>query len=131
MEFGNAVNVNIRLQAAHTILTLENYKANFCIFFKDSFNSSSLYFEKKDLINNQQNILIKKLLNAVYVALKGDIYSSPNFDTVINISLMDDYIILDIASNDQSKFRASISSFLRLINLVYMILHNNLDDYIT
>jgi tRNA threonylcarbamoyladenosine modification (KEOPS) complex Pcc1 subunit len=123
--------VNIRLQAAHTILTLENYKANFCIFFKDSFNSSSLYFEKKDQINNQQNILIKKLLNAVYVALKGDIYSSPNFDTVINISLMDDYIILDIASNDQSKFRASISSFLSLINLVYMILHNNIDDYIT
>ena len=131
MEFGNAVNVNIRLQAAHTILTLENYKANFCIFFKDSFNSSSLYFEKKDQINNQQNILIKKLLNAVYVALKGDIYSSPNFDTVINISLMEDYIILDIASNDQSKFRASISSFLSLINLVYMILHNNMDDYIT
>ena len=120
--------MNIRLQAAHTILTLENYKANFCIFFKDSFNSSSLYFEKKEQINNQQNILIKKLLNAVYVALKGDIYSSPNFDTVINISLMDDYIILDIASNDQSKFRASISSFLSLINLVYMILHNNIDD---
>ena len=70
-------------------------------------------------------------MNAVYVALKGDIYSSPNFDTVINISLMDDYIILDIASNDQSKFRASISSFLRLINLVYMTLHNNMDDYIT
>ena len=69
-------------------------------------------------------------MNAVYVALKGDIYSSSNFDTVINISLMDDYIILDIASNDQSKFRASISSFLRLINLVYMILHNNMDDYI-
>jgi tRNA threonylcarbamoyladenosine modification (KEOPS) complex Pcc1 subunit len=110
---------------------LENYKANFCIFFKDLFNSSPLYFEKKDQINDQQNILKKKLLNAVYVALKGDIYSSPNFDTVINISLMDDYILLDMASNDQSKFRASISSFLRLINLIYTILYNDMDDYIT
>jgi tRNA threonylcarbamoyladenosine modification (KEOPS) complex Pcc1 subunit len=131
LEFGNAVNVNIRLQAVHTILTLENYKANFCIFFKDSFNSYSLYFEKKDQINDQQNILKKKLLNAVYVALKGDIYSSPNFDTVINISLMNDYILLDIVSNDQSKFRASISSFIRLIDLVYKVLYNNLDDCIT
>jgi tRNA threonylcarbamoyladenosine modification (KEOPS) complex Pcc1 subunit len=122
--------VNIRLQAVHTILTLENYKANFCIFFNDLFNSSSLYFEKKDPINNQQNILKKRLLDAVYVALKGDIYSSPNLDTIVNISLKNDYILLDISSNDQSKFHASISSFLRLINLVYTILYNNIDDYI-
>lgn len=131
MEFGNAVNVNIKLQAAHTILTLENYKAKFCIFFQDSFNSSSLYFEKKDQINDQQNILKKKLLNTIYVALKGDIYSSPNFDSIINISLMDGCVLLNISSNDQSKFRASISSFLRLINLVYTILYINIDDYIT
>ena len=111
---------------------MENYKANFCIFFKDLFNStSSLHFEKKDQINDQQNILKKKLLNAVYVALKGDIYSSPNLDTIINISLMDGYILFGIVSNDQSKFRSSISSFIRLINLVYTILYNNMDDYIT
>jgi tRNA threonylcarbamoyladenosine modification (KEOPS) complex Pcc1 subunit len=134
LEFGNAVNVNTRLQAVRTILTLEKYKANFSIFFKDSsnsFSSSSLFFEKKDQINDQQNILKKKLLNAVYVALKGDIYSSPNLDTIINISLMDGYILFGIVSNDQSKFRSSISSFIRLINLVYTILYNNMDDYIT
>jgi tRNA threonylcarbamoyladenosine modification (KEOPS) complex Pcc1 subunit len=123
LEFGNVVNVNIKLQAVHTILTLENYKANFCIFFRDSFNSPSLNLKRGQANEQQQNILKKKLLDAIYVALKGDIYSSPNFNTAINIFLLDDFIILNISSNDQSKFRASISSFLRLINLVHTILY--------
>jgi tRNA threonylcarbamoyladenosine modification (KEOPS) complex Pcc1 subunit len=119
LEFGNAVNVNIRLQAAHTILTLENYKANFCIFFNNSYNSNI------DIKNNQSEDQdrFKKFLKAIYVSLKGDIYSSPNFDTTVNISMTDNYVLLYISGNDQSKFRASILSFLRMIDLVYATLY--------
>ncbi len=103
------------------ILTLENYKANFCIFFNDSYNSDICL--KNDQIDNQDKF--KKLLKAIYVALKGDIYSSPNFDTIVNISMMDNYIMLCVSGNDPSKFRASILSFLRLIDLVYATLYLN------
>jgi tRNA threonylcarbamoyladenosine modification (KEOPS) complex Pcc1 subunit len=119
LEFGNAINVNIKLQEERTILTLENYKANFCIFFNNSDNSNI------DLKNNQSEDQdrFKKFLKAIYVSLKGDIYSSPNFDTTVNISMMDNYVVLYISGNDQSKFRASILSFLRMIDLVYATLY--------
>ena len=82
--------MNIKLQEARTILTLENYKANFCIFFNNSYDSN--IYLKNNSIENQDRF--KKLLNAIYVALKGDIYSSPNFDTTVNISMTDNYIVL-------------------------------------
>ncbi len=113
--------MNIKLQEERTILTLENYKANFCIFFNNSYNSNICI--KNDQIKNQDRF--KKLLKATYVALKGDIYSSPNFDTTVNISMMDNYIVLCISGNDQSKFRASILSFLRLIDLICATLYLN------
>jgi tRNA threonylcarbamoyladenosine modification (KEOPS) complex Pcc1 subunit len=121
LEFGNVINVNIKLQEERTILTLENYKANFCIFFNNSYNSNI------DIKNNQSEDQdrFKKFLKAIYVALKGDIYSSPNFDTTVNISMMDNYVVLYISGNDQSKFRASILSFLRMIDLVYATLYLN------
>ncbi len=97
---------------------MENYKANFCIFFHDSYNSN-LYL-KNDTTEDQDRF--KKLLNAIYVALKGDIFSSPSFDTAVNISMTDKYIVLCVSGNDQSKFRASILSFLRMIDLVYTTL---------
>ena len=121
MEFGNVINVNIKLQEERTILTLENYKANFCIFFNNSYNSNI------DIKNNQSEDQdrFKKFLKAIYIALKGDIYSSPNFDTTVNISMMDNYIVLYISGNDQSKFHASILSFLRLIDLICATLYLN------
>jgi tRNA threonylcarbamoyladenosine modification (KEOPS) complex Pcc1 subunit len=121
LEFGNVINVNIKLQEERTILTLENYKANFCIFFSNSYNSNIDL--KNDHSEDQDEF--KKILKAIYVALKGDIYSSPNFDTTVNISMMDNYIVLYISGNDQSKFRASILSFLRMIDLVYATLYLN------
>jgi len=108
--------VNIKLQEEHTILTLASYKANFCIFFHDSNNSNICL--KNDSIKNQ-DIFNKKLLNTIYIALKGDIYSSPDFDITVDISMMDNYIELHILGNDQSKFHASVLSFLRLIHIVY------------
>lgn len=111
------VNAIIKLQAEHTILILENYKANFCIFLQDLYN-----FENNSLEDDPQGILREKMLNAMYVALKGDIYSSPNFDTLLNISIIEDHIMLCLSGNDQSKFRASILSLLRLINLIYLTL---------
>ena len=91
---------------------MENYKAKFCIFFDGlDKNSKNDFFENKDQF--------KKLLNAIYVAIKGDIYSSPNFDITVNISVVDNcYIILCVSGNDQSKFRASILSYLRMVDLV-------------
>ena len=91
---------------------MENYKAKFCIFFDGlDINSKNDFFENKDQF--------KKLLNAIYVAIKGDIYSSPNFDTNVNISIVDNcYIILCVSGNDQSKFRASILSYLKMVDLV-------------
>ncbi len=108
------------MQEERTILTLENYKANFCIFFNDlDINSKNDSFENKDSF--------KKLLNAIYVALKGDIYFSPNFDTNVNISMMDNSscIVLCVSGNDQSKFRASILSYLRMIDLIYTTIYLN------
>jgi tRNA threonylcarbamoyladenosine modification (KEOPS) complex Pcc1 subunit len=120
LEFGNVINVNIKLQEERTILTLENYKANFCIFFNNSYNPNI------DIKNNQEDQdRSKKFLKAIYVSLKGDIYSSPNFDTTVNISMMDNYVVLYISGNDLSKFRASILSFLRMIDLVYATLYLN------
>jgi len=98
------------------ILTLQNYKANFCIFLHDLSN-----FEKS-MMDKHQAELKQKILHSIYSALKGDIYSSPSFDTVLNISIMDDHIVIYISSNDRSKFLASILSFLRLINLVCLTL---------
>ncbi|MDQ6723968.1 MAG: hypothetical protein M3Z01_06865, partial [Thermoproteota archaeon] len=105
-------------QEEHTILTLENYKANICIFFHSSCNLNINL--KNESVENPDRF--KKLLKAIYVALKGDIFSSPSFDTAINISMMDEYIVLCVSGNDQSKFRASILSFLRMIDLVYTTL---------
>ncbi|MGN6559637.1 MAG: KEOPS complex subunit Pcc1 [Candidatus Nitrosocosmicus sp.] len=73
-------------------------------------------------MNKHEVELKQKILHSIYSALKGDIYSSPSFDTVLNISIMDDHIVIQISSNDRSKFLASILSFLGLINLVCLTL---------
>jgi tRNA threonylcarbamoyladenosine modification (KEOPS) complex Pcc1 subunit len=113
------VNAIIKSQGEHTTLTLENYKANFCIFLQD------LCKLEPGLIDNHQDPLKEKILRSIYVALKGDIYSSPNSDTILNISMVNDQILFCISCNDQSKFRASILSFLRLVNLICLILFRN------
>ena len=114
MGFGNAINVSIKLREAPTILTLESYKANFCIFLSDLHDSNLCL--KNDSIESPDKY--KKLLNAIYVALKGDIYSSPDFGITVNVSMVNHRIVLCISGSDQSKFRASILSFLRMIDLV-------------
>jgi tRNA threonylcarbamoyladenosine modification (KEOPS) complex Pcc1 subunit len=121
LEFGNATSVNIKLREAPTILTLESYNANFCIFFNDPYDSSLCL--KNDSLENQDKF--KKLLNAIYVALKGDIYSSPDFGITVNVSMVNHRIVLCISGSDQSKFRASILSFLRMIDLVCTTLFIN------
>ena len=75
------------------------------------------------ITNNNDKDHSKNLLNTIYVALKGDIDSSPNFDTVINISKRDKYIVLDISSDNLSKFRATIISLLKLIDLIYTTIY--------
>ena len=123
MGFGNAISVSIKLREVPTILTLESYKANFCIFFNDHCDSNLCL--KSESIENQDKF--KKLLNAIYVALKGDIYSSPDFGTTVNVSVANHCVVLCISGSDQSKFRASILSFLRMIDLVYTTLLSTAD----
>jgi tRNA threonylcarbamoyladenosine modification (KEOPS) complex Pcc1 subunit len=123
LGFGNAISVSIKLREAPTILTLESYKANFCIFLSDSHDSNVCL--KNDSIENRDKF--KKLLNAICVALKGDIYSSPDFGTTVNVSVANHCVVLCISGSDQSKFRASILSFLRMIDLVYTTLLSTAD----
>jgi tRNA threonylcarbamoyladenosine modification (KEOPS) complex Pcc1 subunit len=101
---------------------LESYKANFCIFFHDKYDTSNIYIENYSAENQNK---VKKLLNAVYVALKGDLCSSPDFDTAVNISMTGGNIVLSITSDDSSKFRATALSILRLIDLVYRTIFIN------
>ncbi len=96
------------------ISTLKSYKSNFCIFFDD--------IEKDPNISNDKDHF-EKLLNTIYVALKGDIGCSPNFDTIISISKKDNHIVLDVSSDDLSKFRATIISLLKLIDLIYTTIY--------
>jgi tRNA threonylcarbamoyladenosine modification (KEOPS) complex Pcc1 subunit len=102
---------------------LESYKANFCIFLSDSHDCNLCL--KNDSIENHDKF--KKLLNAIYVALKGDIYSSSDFGTTVDVSMTNHCVLLCISGSDQSKFRASILSFLRMIDLVYTTLLSTAD----
>jgi tRNA threonylcarbamoyladenosine modification (KEOPS) complex Pcc1 subunit len=123
LGFGNAISVSIKLREAPTILTLESYRANFCIFLSDSHDYKLC--SKNDSIESPDKF--KKLLNAIYVALKGDIYSSPDFGTTVDVSMTNHCVVLCISGSDQSKFRASILSFLRMIDLVYTTLLSTAD----
>ena len=67
--------------------------------------------------------ILKKPLNSIFVALRGDIQSIPDFDTNVTVSIENNYIILSISGNNMSKFRASLLSFLRLIDLAYSVLY--------
>ncbi len=97
--------------------TLKSYKSNFCIFFEDIEKDLNIITNSNDKDHS------KNLLNTIYAALKGDIDSSPNFDTVINISKRDKHIVLDISSDNLSKFRATIISLLKLIDLIYTTIY--------
>jgi tRNA threonylcarbamoyladenosine modification (KEOPS) complex Pcc1 subunit len=98
---------------------LEKYKANICIFFHDKIDFNNICLENGSAKNP---IDVKELLNAAYIALKGDLGSSPGFGTAVNISMLDSYIVVNMTSDDLSKFRASVSSLLRLIDLIYRTL---------
>ena len=74
-------------------------------FFKDSTN------------------LLTRQLNSIFIALKGDIQSTPDFDTRVIVSTESNRIVLSISSNNISKFRATITSLLRLIDLSYSVIH--------
>ena len=97
--------------------TLKIYKSNFCIFFDHIGKDPNIITDSNDKYHSTN------LLNTIYVALKGDIDSSPNVDTVINISKRDKYIILDISSDNLSKCRATIISLLKLIDLIYTTIY--------
>lgn len=105
---------------------MESFKADISIFFPSqsfSFNKSIiqnnyLYYE----YDSSYFLYLKKVLQTLYHTLKGDINSTPNFDTSIKISNLSNSILLSIASDDISKFRASILTILRLLDLTYSMI---------
>lgn len=99
---------------------MESFKAKIFIYFDIDHNNHNTGFLHS---NNDDGDFLKKPLNSIFVALKGDIQSTPDFDTHVTVSIENDYIILSISGNNISKFRASILSFLRLLNLAYSVLY--------
>ena len=99
---------------------MESFKAKILIYFDvEQKNHNKGFFPP----NNDDSDVLKKPLNSIFVALKGDIQSTPDFDTNVTVSTENNYIILSISGNNMSKFRASLLSFLRLVDLAYSILY--------
>jgi tRNA threonylcarbamoyladenosine modification (KEOPS) complex Pcc1 subunit len=99
---------------------LESFKAKIFIYFDIGNNNHNTGFFQSD---NDDDDILKKSLNSIFVALRGDIQSTPDFDTRVTVSIDNDYIILSVSGNNMSKFRASLLSFLRLMNLAYSVLY--------
>lgn len=99
---------------------MESFKAKIFIYFDVEHNNHNTGSFPS---NNDDGDILKKPLNSIFVALRGDIQSTPDFDTNVTVSIENDYIILSVSSNNMSKFRASLLSFLRLVNLAYSVLH--------
>jgi tRNA threonylcarbamoyladenosine modification (KEOPS) complex Pcc1 subunit len=96
---------------------LESFKAKIFIYFDIDHNNR--FFHS----NNDDGDFLKKPLNSIFDALKGDIQSTPDFDTHVTVSKENDFIILSISGNNLSKFRASLLTFLRLLDLAYSVLY--------
>ena len=99
---------------------MESFKAKIFIYFDAEHKNYSKGFFPP---NNNDGDILKKPLNSIFIALKGDIQSTPDFDTNVTVSIENNYIILSISGNNMSKFRASLLSFLRLVDLAYSVLH--------
>jgi len=99
---------------------LESFKAKIFIYFDAEHKNYSKGFFPP---NNNDGDILKKPLNSIFVALKGDIQSTPEFDTHVTVSIENNHIILSISGNNMSKFRASLLSFLRLVDLAYSVLY--------
>jgi tRNA threonylcarbamoyladenosine modification (KEOPS) complex Pcc1 subunit len=99
---------------------LESFKAKIFIYFEVEHNNHDTGFFPS---NSDDGDITKKPLNSIFVALKGDIQSTPDFDTNVTVSIENNYIILSISGNNMSKFRASLLSFLRLVDLAYSVLY--------
>ncbi len=93
---------------------MESYNSKIHIYFNIEPNS--------DFFADSNNLLTRQL-NSIFIALKGDIKSTPDFDTHVTVSTENNRIILSISSNNISKFRATITSLLRLIDLSYSVIH--------
>lgn len=99
---------------------MESFKAKIFIYFDiDHYNHNTRFFHS----NNDDGDFLKKPLNSIFDALKGDIQSTPDFDTHVTVSKENDFIILSISGNNLSKFRASLLTFLRLLDLAYSVLY--------
>ena len=99
---------------------MESFKAKIFIYFEVEHNNHDTGFFPS---NSDDGDIIKKPLNSIFVALKGDIQSTPDFDTNVTVSIENNYIVLSISGNNMSKFRASLLSFLRLVDLAYSVLY--------
>ena len=98
---------------------MESYKANIHIYFKPNQSINS------DFLKDYEE-QIEKQLNSAYIAIKGDIQSTPDFDTEVTTFIEGNRIVLNISGNNVSKFRATLLSFLRLVDLSFSVIQ--IDD---
>ncbi|MDQ2685419.1 MAG: hypothetical protein M3Y25_06215 [Thermoproteota archaeon] len=93
----------------------------------ESYNSKiHIYFDinhNPDILKEDSTNLLTKQLSSILIAIKGDIKSTPDFDALVTVSMENNCILLSISSNNISKFRATIISLLRLIDLSYSVIH--------
>lgn len=94
---------------------MESYKSKIHIYFKSNQSINS------DFLNDHRE-RIEKQLNSVYIAIKGDIQSTPDFDTKVTTFIEGNCIVLNIYGNNISKFRATILSLLRLVDLSFSVI---------
>ncbi|HYG00540.1 MAG TPA: KEOPS complex subunit Pcc1 [Candidatus Saccharimonadales bacterium] len=94
---------------------MESYNSKIHIYFDINYNP--------DILKEDSTNLLTKQLSSIFIAIKGDIKSTPDFDTLVTVSIENNCIILSISSNNISKFRATIISLLRLIDLSYSVIH--------
>ncbi|MGD9673833.1 MAG: KEOPS complex subunit Pcc1 [Candidatus Nitrosocosmicus sp.] len=92
---------------------MENYNSRIHIYFDIKPNP--------DFFKDPTNLLTQQL-NSIFVALKGDIQSTPDFGAQVTVSTENNCIVVSISSNNVSKFRATIVSLLRLIDLSYSVI---------
>ena len=90
---------------------MESYKAKIHIYFK--FNQSL----DSDFLQDY-----KEQLDSVHVAIKGDLQSTPDFDTTVTTFIEGNCTVVNVSGNNVTKFRATISSFLRLVDLSFSVI---------
>jgi tRNA threonylcarbamoyladenosine modification (KEOPS) complex Pcc1 subunit len=107
LVYGVVKNAVIKLQVEHMTSTPKNYKSNMKISFK-----------------NKSVATQGRIAKCICAALKPDTKRSSNSSEKIKISSDASNVFIEIEADNISSLRASINSYLRLINTSYKCITN-------